>query len=163
MGIQATSALVGASVNTATTTATSLASTGFEIATMPLREGAKVLSRGLSGSTLTRHCWQGDTRAWIEVHGLGDPGGDELGKVVLDEVTAQPGVTGARLNRPLSRVVVDIDGEQASLRELCRAVENAEARVAAAGMPAQRAGKQTARRTPPSSKGLPGDDLVLAT
>ncbi|BBY06902.1 haloacid dehalogenase [Mycobacterium noviomagense] len=163
MGIQATSALVGASVNTATTTATSLASTSFEIATMPVREGAKVLSRGLSGSTLTRHCWQGDTRAWIEVHGLAGPDGDELGKLVLDEVTAQPGVTAARLNRPLSRVVVDIDGEQASLRDLCRAVEDAEARMATAARPARTADKQAGRRTPPSSKGLPGDDLVLAT
>jgi magnesium-transporting ATPase (P-type)/copper chaperone CopZ len=152
MGIQATSALVGASVNTATTTATSLASTGFELATMPVREGAKVLSRGLSGSALTRHCWQGDDRAWIEVRGLAGPDGHELGSVVLDEVSAQPGVTAARLNLPLSRVVVDIDGEKVSLRELCRVIEDAENRHA-------RVTRGGAAR--PAS--LPGDGLLMAT
>ncbi|EUA22807.1 e1-E2 family cation-transporting ATPase [Mycobacterium xenopi 3993] len=128
MGLQATSALVGASVNTAAATATSLASAGIGIATMPVREGAKVLSRGLSGATLTRHCWRGEDRAWIEVRGLTGPDGDELGRVVLDEIAAQPGVTAARLNRPLSRVVVDIDGDRVSLRDLCRVVAEAEAR-----------------------------------
>ncbi|BCQ10806.1 potassium-transporting ATPase ATP-binding subunit [Mycobacterium heckeshornense] len=152
MGLQATSALVGASVNTAATTVTSLASAGIGIATMPVREGARVLSRGLSGATLTRHCWRGDNRAWIEVRGLTGPDGDELGRVVLDGVAAQPGVTAARLNRPLSRVVVDIDGERVSLRDLCRAVADAEARY-------PRPPRDRSAR--PAS--LPGDGLLLAT
>lgn len=152
MGLQATSALVGASVNTAAATATSLASAGIGIATMPVREGAKVLSRGLSGATLTRHCWRGEDRAWIEVRGLTGPDGDELGRVVLDEIAAQPGVTAARLNRPLSRVVVDIDGDRVSLRDLCRVVAEAEARYPRA--PRDRAARPTS---------LPGDGLLLAT
>ena len=40
---------------------------GVNLATIPLREGAKALSGELSRETLSRHCWRGESRAWIEV------------------------------------------------------------------------------------------------
>ena len=109
LGIQVTSALVGATVQTAANAAGSLgtvASTGLTMAAIPVREGVKALSDGLPAPTLTRHSWRGKGRAWIEVRGLDGPDGDELGRAVVDAVLARPGVTSASLNRPLSRVVV---------------------------------------------------------
>ncbi|MBV8181525.1 MAG: cation-translocating P-type ATPase [Mycobacterium sp.] len=153
LGIQATSALVGATVHTATSAAGSLgtvASTGLTMAAIPVREGVKALSDGLPAPTFTRHSWRGRGRAWIEVRGLDRPGGDELGRVVVDAVLARPGVTSASLNRPLSRVVVALDGYQTSLRELCRVVDDAEKHC--------RSIDKTARPGP-----LPGDGLLLAT
>jgi len=88
------------------------------MAAIPVREGVKALSEGLPAPTLTRHSWRGRGRAWIEVHGLDGPGGDELGSVIADAVLARPGVTSASINRPLSRVVVSLYGDQTSLREL---------------------------------------------
>ena len=96
-----------------------------DIATIPLREGARALTGDLPHETLSRRCWRGDSRAWIEVRGL-DGSDDELGRAVLEAVRAHPGVTSASLNYPLSRVVVDIGGRDASLRDLCRIVDKAE-------------------------------------
>ena len=140
-GIQATTAL--------TRTAGSVARASVEIATIPLREGAKVVSGEHSRETLSRHCWRGDSRAWIEVRGLADDG--ELGRVVLDAVRAQPGVTSASLNYPLSRVVVSISDRDTSLRDLCRVIENAEKRCRVGTDESAPAGN------------LPGDGIVLAT
>ena len=145
-GVQAATALTTASVTTATAVASGLA----EIATIPLREGAKVLSGELSRETLSRHCWRGEDRAWIEVRGLDGTDDGELGRLVLDAIRAQPGVTSASLNYPLSRVVVGISDADTSLRELCRVVENAEKRC--------RASKDA---SPVGN--LPGDGVVLAT
>ncbi|HYB82925.1 MAG TPA: heavy-metal-associated domain-containing protein, partial [Mycobacterium sp.] len=153
LSIQATSALVGATVQTAATAAGSLgtvASTGLTMAAIPVREGVKALSDGLPAPTFTRHSWRGKGRAWIEVRGLDGPGGAELASVVVDAVLACPGVTSASLNRPLSRVVVSLAGDQTSLRELCRAVDNAEKHC--------RSTDNAVR-----SKPLPGDGLLLAT
>lgn len=144
-GVQTATALTTASV----TTATAVAGTIAEIAAIPLREGAKVLSGELSRETLGRHCWRGEDRAWIEVRGL-DTGDDELGPVVLDAVRAHHGVTSASLNYPLSRVVVGISGSDTSLSELCRVVDNAERRC--------RVGKDAS-----TTGNLPGDGIVLAT
>jgi cation-transporting ATPase I len=155
MGIQATSTLASASVQTAATAATSLATAGANIATIPVREGAKAFSGELS-PPLNRHCSRGNGRAWIEVRGLDGADGAEVGRVVLDAVRAQPAVTLARLNYPLSRVVVDIDDDKTSLRELCRVVEDAEKR---ANRAATRVDGQRAPRPAP----LPGDGLLLAT
>jgi cation-transporting P-type ATPase I len=167
MGIQATSALVGATVQTATTAAGTLgtvASTGLTMAAIPVREGVKALSDGLptptvptmpTVPTLTRHCWRGDGRAWIEVRGLAGPDGDELGRVVADAVVARPGVTSVSLNRPLSRLVVGLDDAQTSLRELCRVVDDAEKSY----RPARNGG----RPDTPRPKALPGDGLLMAT
>jgi cation-transporting ATPase I len=153
LGIQATSALVGATVQTAASAAGSLgtvASTGLTMAAIPVREGVKALSDGLPAPTLTRHSWRGRGRAWIEVRGLDGPDGDELGRTVVDAVLARPGVTSASLNRPLSRVVVSLYGDQTSLRELCRVVDEAEKQCRSTG-------------NAPRSKPLPGDGLLLAT
>jgi cation-transporting P-type ATPase I len=123
------------------------------MAAIPVREGVKALSDGLPAPTLTRHSWRGRGRAWIEVRGLDGPGGAELGRVVVDAVLARPGVTSASLNRPLSRVVVALDGYQTSIRELCRVVDEAEKRC----RPVDGAEKPAIRPKP-----LPGDSLLMA-
>ncbi|MGB7164157.1 MAG: hypothetical protein WBD70_13545, partial [Mycobacterium sp.] len=136
LGFQATAALVSASVHTAANAAGSLgaaASTGLTMAAIPVREGAKALSDGLPAPTLTRHSWRGRGRAWIEVRGLDGPDGAELGRIVVDAVRARPGVSSVSVNRPLSRIVVALDGDQTSLRELCRDVDQAEKRWRSTG------------------------------
>lgn len=161
-GIQATTALTVASVTVAADVAETLGKTAgsvtkvcfeacLEAGTAPLRDGAKAVSGELSRETLSRHCWRGDDRAWIEVQGLGDDG--ELGRLVLESIRAHPGVASAGLNYPLSRVVVDIDGPATTLRELCRVVADAENRY--------RSTQDNYHRTPAAS--LPGDGVVLAT
>ena len=122
------------------------------MAAIPVREGVKALSDGLPAPTLTRHSWRGKGRAWIEVRGLDGPDGAELGRAVVDAVRARPGVTSASLNRPLSRLVVTLNGDQTSLRELCKVVDEAEKRCSSV---------DTKGRPRPNA--LPGDGLLLAT
>src|SRR5271166_2781140 len=160
-GLQATNAVASASVSTAAAvagtlgkTAGSVAEAGFSIATMPLREGARALSGDLSRETLSRHCWRGENRAWIEVRGLDGAGGGELGPIVLDAIRAHPGVTSAKLNYPLSRVVVEISDQNTSLSELCRVLDDAEKCCS----PYQDPEGPTS-----SPASLPGDGVVLAT
>ncbi len=128
--------------------------TTFTIAAIPVREGVRALSADLSPETLRRHCWRGANRAWIEVRGLADAADGALGRAVLDAVLAHPGVTSAKLNYPLSRVVVGINDRDIPLGDLCRIVEEAEKRCP----PSQGAGGPTAAPT-----SLPGDGVVLAT
>lgn len=125
----------------------------MDIAAIPLREAARALSGDVTPETLGRHCWRGGDRAWIEVRGLDDTGATELGPTVVDAVLAHPGVTSAKLNHPLSRVVVGLENPDVSLRDLCRAVEHAEKRCAATHKPRHHAGGPS----------LPGDHVVLAT
>ena len=120
------------------------------MAAIPVREGVKALSDGLPAPTFTRHTWRGRGRAWVEVRGLDGPGGAELGRAVVDAVLARPGVTSASINRPLSRVVVSLYGDQTSVRELCRVVDEAEKQCRSTG-------------NAPRPKPLPGDGLLLAT
>lgn len=137
-----------------------VAAAGVGIATLPVREGAKVLSRGLSDSALSRRCWRGTDRAWIEVRGLHGPGADDLAAAVLGALRTHPGVTAARLNYPLSRVVIDLGGEQTSSADLCRVIAEAEQRCReASGRQTVRPGVDRAAR--PAS--LPGDGLVLVS
>ncbi|BBY04054.1 cation-translocating P-type ATPase [Mycobacterium seoulense] len=139
---------------------TSLVEAGITIAAIPLREGARAITGELpegTPATLSRRCWRGEERAWIEVRGLDgaatDDPADELGRTVLDAVLAHPGVASAALNYPLSRVVITIADADTSLRDLCRAVGDAEKRCAP---------RTTAEPlAPPTS--LPGDGVVLAT
>jgi cation-transporting ATPase I len=126
------------------------------MAAIPVREGVRALSDGLPAPTLTRHSWRGKGRAWIEVRGLDGPDGAELGRVVVDAVRARPGVRSVSLNRPLSRIVVTLNGDQISLRELCRDVDEAEKCWRATGTVNKPRGD-----TRP--KPLPGDGLLLAT
>ncbi|WP_083341731.1 cation-translocating P-type ATPase [Mycobacterium talmoniae] len=132
-----------------------LASAGVDLATLPVREATKALSGDSPGSPLSRRCWRGHNRAWIEVRGLSGPGGRELGPVVLDAVRAHPGVTTAQLNYPLSRVVVGIDDVRTSLRDLVRVVADAEKRPRAVA-------DDEAERRPGRAPSLPGDGLELA-
>ena len=128
---------------------TGLAQEALHIAAIPLREGARALTGDLPHETLTRRCWRGESRAWIEVRGLDDAGEGELGRVVLDAVRAHPGVASASLNHPLSRVVVTVSGQDTSLRDLCRIVDGAEKRC------------RSTKKVPPTT--LPGDGVVVAT
>ncbi|KAA1251198.1 cation-translocating P-type ATPase [Mycobacterium simiae] len=157
-GVQVTTALTAASVTTAAVVAETLGKTAGSVAkacldagAAPLREGAKAVSDDFSPETLRRHCCRGAGRAWIEVRGLEYD--SEIGRVVLDSLRAQPGVTAATLNCPLSRVVVDIDESDTSLRDLCRVVEDVENRYRL-----RQHTYQQAHRT-----SLPGDGVVLAT
>ncbi|SON59124.1 putative cation-transporting ATPase I [Mycobacterium simulans] len=159
IGLQATTVLTNTSISAATAlagtlgqTAGSVAKAGIEIAAIPLREGAKALSGELSRETLSRHCWRGESRAWIEVRGLDETGDGEFGRLVLDAVRAHPGVTSVSLNYPLSRVVVGTNGKDTSLDDLCRIIDDVETRCRPI---------QDPPGAPPPS--LPGDGLVLAT
>ncbi|MEB3048409.1 HAD-IC family P-type ATPase [Mycolicibacter sp. MYC123] len=123
-----------------------VASASLDLAAIPLREGAKILSGERSDLT-SRRSWRGAGRAWIEVRGLDEADGDDVGTAVLEALRAQPGVTSVRLNRPLSRVVVEV-GEQTALSDLCAAVEAVEK------------GAELTANVPAA---LPGDGLLLAT
>jgi cation-transporting ATPase I len=136
----------------------SLASTGLSITVIPVREGIRAMSGELPGPPLNRHCWRGDNRAWIEVRRLDHPDGTERGCAVLDAVRAHPGVTSATLNRPLSRIVVNLNGTPVSLHALCRVVDDAEKRFRPAGGAGTRHRDRSARPNP-----LPGDGLLVAT
>lgn len=144
LGIQAATEAVGV-----------IASAGLQVATVPVREAGKLLSG--ETATLTRRCWSGTDRAWIEVRGLADADGTDLGRDVIEALGAEPGVVSARLNRPLSRVVVEIAAEvdRVSLNDLCRVVEDAERRRRRPDGPAP--GPDS---SPPVA--LPGDGLLLA-
>ena len=126
------------------------------MAVIPVREGVKALSEGLPAPTLTRHSWRGKGRAWIEVRGLDGPDGAELGRLVVDAVRARSGVKSVSVNRPLSRIVVTLNNDQISLRDLCRDVDEAEKRWHASG-------SVDPRRSDTRPKPLPGDGLLLAT
>ncbi|HEU0191472.1 MAG TPA: cation-translocating P-type ATPase [Mycobacterium sp.] len=152
--MQATSAVVAA----VGSVAGSAAGAGVNLATLPARQTAKMLSkqaktlsRELAGP-LSRRCSVTGDHAWIEVRGLNGPAGAELGTAVLGAARAAPGVRSARLNYPLARLVVDLDWDHpnaTSLRGLCRLVSDAEDRCQQADRPAQ-----------PVS--LPGDGMTQA-
>lgn len=125
-----------------------LATAGVDVVALPLRVGAKVLSGEVSRSTLTRRCGRGNGRVWIEVRGLDGAGGAARGRAAVNALRAQPGVTRVSLNRPLSRVVVEIDDET-SLGALCSALDAAE----------NADGVSESTR----AEKLPGDGLLLAT
>lgn len=127
LGLQATSVLVDATV----------------------REAGRLLSG--ETATLTRRCWRGPDRAWIEVRGLAGTDGAELGREVIAALGAQPGVVSSRLNLPLSRVVVELEGDTLSLNDLCCLIDDVERTHRGAASPAA---------SPPHA--LPGDGLLLA-
>ncbi|OCB30925.1 haloacid dehalogenase [Mycobacterium malmoense] len=124
-----------------------LATAGLDVVALPVRVGAQVLSGEVSRSTLTRRCGRGGGRLWIEVRGLDGADGAARGRAAVAALRAQPGVTKVSLNRPLSRVVVEID-DGATLDALCSALDDAEK---ASGV-----GEST------RAGSLPGDGLLLA-
>jgi cation-transporting P-type ATPase I len=160
VGIQATSALLSQTAQTVTTAAQTLrttATTGLRAADLPVRHGVKALVDGLPVSTLTRNYSRGQQRAWIEVAGLDGPDGAAIGREVLGALSAHPGVASASLNRPLSRVVVTFEHNRRSpIRELCRAVEEAEKRCQ------QFDGDERPAVGGSRPTGLPGDGLLRA-
>ncbi|GFG71934.1 metal cation transporting ATPase H [Mycolicibacter senuensis] len=107
-----------------------------------------------NGWALSRRCFRGEGRAWVEVRGLDGPAGDELATAVLGAARALPGVSSVRLNHPLSRLVVglaaDAGGDVVSLRELCRVVGDTEAQHR----------RPAHRGRPPAT--LPGDGTTQA-
>ncbi|WP_200900676.1 cation-translocating P-type ATPase [Mycolicibacter heraklionensis] len=112
-GVQLTSALIDASVQTAAGVA-----------------GA-ILPNGDGGPVLSRRCFRGEGRAWVEIRGLDGPAGAELATAVLGAARALPGVVSVRLNHPLSRLVVGLDptaDDVVSVRELCQVVSDTESR-----------------------------------
>jgi magnesium-transporting ATPase (P-type) len=157
LGIRAASALAGATARGASATTEAMgaiAAAGLQVAALPLREAGRVLSGESTSATLTRRCWRGEDRAWIEVRGLTET--PALGQQVLDALLADPGVASVRLNLPLSRVVVELadEGEPASLNDLCRLIARVERdhrRCAEAAAPT---GSEPATV-------LPGDGLLL--
>ncbi|ODR11684.1 haloacid dehalogenase [Mycolicibacillus koreensis] len=140
-GLHTSATVVGASV-TATAAAT-------EVATRPARELTTMVSRGLGDVLAGRRSWRGHGRAWIEVRGLHGERAAELGPALLAAVAEQPGVRAARLNHPLSRLVLDVD-DTVALRPLCQVVAATERRYRDAGSPTVRTGS------------LPGDGLAAA-
>ncbi|NOP98346.1 cation-translocating P-type ATPase [Mycolicibacterium fortuitum] len=105
------------------------------------------------GGPRARRAWRGDERCWIEVRGLRSDDGQQIGAAVLGSLARDPAVRRARLNYPLSRVIVEIDPEADPaadvLPRLCDLVARAETGVAAQPEAAQ-----------PGD--LPGDGILLA-
>ena len=176
-GIQVGSVLVDASAQVtaaAASAAGSVASAGVNLATLPARQTtkilsrqAKTLSRELGGPTLSRRCSVSESRAWIQVRGLSGPTGAELGTALLSSARAAAGVTAARLNYPLARLIVELDPndpDTISLRGLCRLVSGVEDLfdATAPAVPAvpETDGQAPARRAQPVS--LPGDGMTQA-
>lgn len=129
--MRATSALAGHTVRTAVSAKDKVSAAavgGLGVAAIPVRGGIKAIFGELPVSISSRNCWRGEERAWIEVRGLDRPDGADLARAVIEAVSAQPGVRSARVNRPLSRVVVGLSEDRPSLRELCRLIEEAEKR-----------------------------------
>ncbi|WP_416223196.1 HAD-IC family P-type ATPase [[Mycobacterium] holstebronense] len=157
LGIRAASAVVGAAARGASATTEAvgaITSAGLQVAALPIREASRVLSGESTTATLTRRCWRGENRAWIEVRGLSES--PELGQRVLDALLAEAGVVSARLNRPLSRVVVELaaEGEQVSLNDLCRLISGVER-----GYRRSEGGAAPVGAEPATV--LPGDGLLL--
>src|SRR5690625_3470259 len=128
--------------------ASTVVGASLDVAAIPLREGAKLLA-GQRSDLTRRRSWRGAGRAWIEVSGLDEDGGADVGTAVLDDLRARPGVNSVRLNRPLSRVVVEID-DGTSLADLCAAVQAVEKQAKGFELSAS------------DGAALPGDGLLLA-
>jgi cation-transporting P-type ATPase I len=141
--------------------AATVAATSLDLVTAPIRQAASVPSAVETavrvalenvGGSRVRRCYSGSDRAWIEVCGLRDSPGSELGDSVLAAVRAHPGVTSAHLNYPLSRVLARFGSTGPTCTQLCESIDAAEAFVRARGVAV------SASRSP----NLPGDDGVLA-
>ncbi|WP_241178625.1 cation-translocating P-type ATPase [Mycobacterium sp. P7213] len=143
-GVQLTSALIEASVQTAA---------GFAAAVLPNGDGGPVLSR---------RCFRGEGRAWVEIRGLDGPAGDELATAVVEAARALPGVISVRLNHPLSRLVVGLDStadDVVSVRELCHVVADVESRHSF-DSPASSLANRTAESRGQAPVSLPGDGMT---
>ncbi|MFV8265080.1 HAD-IC family P-type ATPase [Mycolicibacterium peregrinum] len=118
----------------------------------PMRTALTAMAE-MVGGPVARRCWRGPDRCWIEVRGLQGDDGKRVATAVLRELRGQLGVRRARLNQPLSRVIIDIetdaDPESIDLVRLCDVVAEAEQGAAT-------------RSEPPRANDLPGDGVLLA-
>lgn len=118
----------------------------------PMRTALTAMAE-MVGGPAARRCWRGPDRCWIEVRGLQGDDGKRVATAVLRELRGQLGVRRARLNQPLSRVIIDIetdaDPESIDLVRLCDVVAEAEQGAAT-------------RSEPPRANDLPGDGVLLA-
>jgi cation-transporting ATPase I len=115
-------------------------------------ESAVSAVKELVGGTPVRRCWAGPERCWIEVRGLHGENGRRVGTAVLRAVRKTPGVRTAKLNYPLSRIIVEFNEVQLTTPELCAVVAEAEARF-------RPPGDRTAFEPPTD---LPADGAVMA-
>ncbi len=109
---------------------------GVNVAKLPVRQAKRLptpdanavlgVARELIGGEAVRRCWRGNGHCWIEVRGLHTERGPKLGAAVLDAVGVTPGVTSVQLNVPLARVIVHVDDDGPTLRELCALVGSVE-------------------------------------
>jgi H+-transporting ATPase len=143
-----------------TTAATAIGlEAGVSVARLPVRQGMRLpapdvsavlaVARELIGGKPVRRCWRGNGHCWIEVRGLDTEHGPALGAAVLDAVGVTPGVTSVRLNVPLSRVIVRVDDDGPTLRDLCALVDSVER-------------QQPASDDDNQPTDLPADGVVLA-
>ncbi len=169
-GVKTAAAVAGLSVDIATGAAGKAASTGVDAAlagmglmsggiglvTAPLREALDVPGAVESvvrtaldnvGGPPVRRCCQRPDRAWIEVRGLREEHGEELGRAVLEALRAHPGVSTAHLNYPLSRVFVRYGPAGPTCKELCRVVGDAEDRARARASQHDQAVRHSCRAT----------------
>lgn len=106
---------------------------GVNVATLPVRQAKRLptpdanavlaVAKELIGGKPVRRCWRGNGHCWVEVGGLDTERGPKLGAAVLDAVGVTPGVTSVQLNVPLARVVVHVDDDGPTLRDLCALVD----------------------------------------
>ncbi|ORX09137.1 cation-translocating P-type ATPase [Mycolicibacterium goodii] len=91
-------------------------------------QSARTAATEFVGGRPGRRYWRGDERCWIEVRGLQSEHGSEIGAAVARAVRAQPGIRSAKLNYPLSRIVVEFDdsSETPDVRQLSEIVAAAE-------------------------------------
>lgn len=106
-----------------------------------LRASAAAVKEVLGGSPARRR-WRNGDRYWIEVRGLSP---DNSGALV-EAMLAEPGVTSARLNHAVHRLVLTVDDSTPAIDRLCRIVDEFEA-----------TDEDAVRATD-----LPGDGVVLA-
>jgi H+-transporting ATPase len=158
--VSTTAAIVNGSVGVVGTATAAVVGGGVALAKMPLRGASPLvagvdpspwaLARELAGGKPARRCWRGPGRVWIEVDGLQDPQNRVIGQRVLFALRAHPGVTSAKLNLPLSRVVVSVvDDGAPTVGELCDVVGAAER-------------QSLARASHRRAVDLPGDSPPLA-
>jgi cation-transporting P-type ATPase I len=95
------------------------------------------------------------SRHWIEVRGLRGPDAGRIGKQVIADLQALPGVVEAVLNHSTSRAVITVTPGGPGRRDLAAAITGAERR---AGAPRHPGGASPGHRPPT----LPGDDVLLA-
>lgn len=149
-------ALLGRLIDTAATVAAApvvltaaCASTGLKLtssaattvgATVGLRVGAAAVKEVLGATPARRRSRNGD-RYWIEIRELATDDGAALVEAMLSE----PGVTSARINHAVHRLVLTVDDSAPSLEHVCRIVDRFDT-----------------EREPVRAVDLPGDGVVLA-